>query len=522
MANQTDFLRQAYAHARQAGLSDREARIAAAQAALETGYGKSVKGNNYFGIKAGRNYSGPTQTFQTWEEEGGKRVNQSARFRKYSSPVEAFKDWRRVVASKWPDVLTASTFQKAVSALKGGKPGGYATDSRYGAKLNFIERLMQRAGVDKYRPLPDTMPVPSSKAAALRPDNVAAAGPKGQFKVPGETYRAAPSLGTVTRAPLTPNRFASSSQTGAIRPAPALATYRSSSQNSVGGLGRVADAPAAFRQPARPITPTPARSAPVPSPRPSATISRMVSGMDRPVYGPSYIAPKPAAAPPVDRSAVPSNPGQLGGVRMSNPVGLGGPGGLMMPGPTPPPMGQPSVAAAVAAPTPAPKSPAQPVPLSRTIMPAVPPPMAQPAPRPAQPQQRQQPRSLGSGGGNVAFGIKAVASVLGGSAAPGTVAVSGSNPAVSYRALDNGTIEKRNSQFGTVTHLTGGGGSGSVRSSSGGVRTSNALGFSASRNNSGALGGSRSGVSGGTRTSSGGYGQGGQHAYGSGFFTHDK
>jgi hypothetical protein len=169
-----------------------------------------------------------------------------------------------------------------------------------------------------------------------------------------------------------------------------------------------------------------------------------------------------------------------------------------------------------AAPAPAPK-PAQPAPLTRTIMPTVPAPMAQPAPRPAS-QPQQQPRSLGGGNGNVAFGIKAVASVLGGSAAPGSIAVSGSNPAVSYKTLQNGTIEKRNSQFGTVTHLTGGGGSSPARSSSG-VRSSNALGFSSSRD---ALGGSRSGVSGGTRTSSGGYGPGGQHAFGSGFFTHDK
>jgi hypothetical protein len=89
---------------------------------------------------------------------------------------------------------------------------------------------------------------------------------------------------------------------------------------------------------------------------------------------------------------------------------------------------------------------------------------------------------------------------------------------VSYRTLDNGTIEKRNSRFGTVTHLTGGGSNSGFN-----FGGSNALGQrSSSGNNSGALGGSRSGVSGGTRTSSGGYGQGGQHAYGSGFYTHDK
>jgi hypothetical protein len=202
---------------------------------------------------------------------------------------------------------------------------------------------------------------------------------------------------------------------------------------------------------------------------------------------------------------MPANPGQLGGIRMSSPTG------------TPPvhnPLNAPipGVRPTAAPPKPA-QQPAQPAPLSRTIMPDVmPAPMAQPVPTPT---PRPQPRSLGSGS-NVAFGIRAVEAVLGGSAAPGTVAVSGSNPAVSYRTLDNGTVEKRNSQFGTVSYLGGGGGALGGMSFGG----SNALG--ARSGSGGALGGTRSGVSGGTRTSGGGYGQGGQHAFGSGFFTRDK
>jgi hypothetical protein len=92
------------------------------------------------------------------------------------------------------------------------------------------------------------------------------------------------------------------------------------------------------------------------------TIEAMLSGMEAPVYGAGQVAPvtlsepapepvqagfapvpetapapepAPAPAPPIDLSVLPSNPGQLGGITMSNPVGLGGPGGLYLPATAP-------------------------------------------------------------------------------------------------------------------------------------------------------------------------------------------
>lgn len=134
------FVNEAYQQAREAGLNDAQARLAASQAALETGFGKSVVGNNYFGIKAGASWAGPTVTTGTWEEEGGKAVKQNAKFRSYESPVQSFRDWASTVGRRWSGALSAPTFGEAVESLRYGQPGGYATDSRYGSKLRSIDR----------------------------------------------------------------------------------------------------------------------------------------------------------------------------------------------------------------------------------------------------------------------------------------------------------------------------------------------------------------------------------------------
>lgn len=143
-----DFSRRIYIAARNIGLADPQARLAAAQSSVETGYGRSVKGHNYFGIKAGRSWTGQVQEFQTWEEDNGNRVNIRDRFRKYNSLEESLKDWVRTVSARWPEAMSANSFEEAVEGLRYGKRGGYATDSQYGQKLAFVER---RIG-DAYSP----------------------------------------------------------------------------------------------------------------------------------------------------------------------------------------------------------------------------------------------------------------------------------------------------------------------------------------------------------------------------------
>lgn len=133
-----DFFNEAYTSARAAGLNDTQARLAASQAALETGYGKSVVGNNYFGIKAGKSWGGPAVTAGTWEDTGKGTVRERARFRAYDNPAKSFSDWASTVSKRWGDAFNAPTLEQAISGLRYGKPGGYATDRNYGAKLRAI------------------------------------------------------------------------------------------------------------------------------------------------------------------------------------------------------------------------------------------------------------------------------------------------------------------------------------------------------------------------------------------------
>jgi hypothetical protein len=133
-----DFFERAYSDARAAGLNDTQARLAASQAALETGFGRSVVGNNYFGIKAGSSWNGPTVTAGTWEDTAGGPVRETARFRSYTNPASAFSDWASTVSRKWSDAFNAPTFNEAVEGLNYGQAGGYATDRNYGGKLRSI------------------------------------------------------------------------------------------------------------------------------------------------------------------------------------------------------------------------------------------------------------------------------------------------------------------------------------------------------------------------------------------------
>lgn len=133
-----EFVESAYRQARESGLNDTQARLAASQAALETGYGRSVVGNNYFGIKAGSSWNGPSVTAGTWEDTANGPVRERARFRSYSNPVSAFGDWASTVGRRWSSAFNAPTFNEAVEGLNYGQPGGYATDRNYGAKLRSI------------------------------------------------------------------------------------------------------------------------------------------------------------------------------------------------------------------------------------------------------------------------------------------------------------------------------------------------------------------------------------------------
>ncbi|MHC2481552.1 glycoside hydrolase family 73 protein [Rhizobium leguminosarum] len=139
-SRQKEFYGRVYNDARSAGLSDAQARLAASQASLETGYGKSAVGNNYFGVKAGSSWKGPVSNAGTWENVNGKNVNTRANFRAYENPFSSLLDWSKTLNRNFPSSYVADDFDTAVSGLNDGRFGSYATDPNYGSKLRSIDR----------------------------------------------------------------------------------------------------------------------------------------------------------------------------------------------------------------------------------------------------------------------------------------------------------------------------------------------------------------------------------------------
>lgn len=111
-----------------------------AQAALETGWGKSVVGNNLFGIKASGEkspyWNGDTVTATTSEYRNGAYVPSVAQFRRYASLGDSIKDHTYFLQQnrryKNAGVFSASNPEEQAQALQ---RAGYATDSLYASKL---------------------------------------------------------------------------------------------------------------------------------------------------------------------------------------------------------------------------------------------------------------------------------------------------------------------------------------------------------------------------------------------------
>lgn len=103
--------------------------LAAAQWALESGYGQYQSGrHNYFGIKGSGN------TVSTQEFVNGQMVTVNASFRNYGSPLESAKDYVALTANSRyaPGLAAARTPREAAMAIKAA---GYATDPNYVDKL---------------------------------------------------------------------------------------------------------------------------------------------------------------------------------------------------------------------------------------------------------------------------------------------------------------------------------------------------------------------------------------------------
>jgi flagellum-specific peptidoglycan hydrolase FlgJ len=105
-----------------------------AQAALESGWGKKAPGNNLFGIKAGKLWSGPVVTFPTHEFINGEMKPKIQTFRAYS-------DWQGSIDDHSIFLRDNQNYAKAFNFTDGEDfaraiaAGDYATDPHYADKI---------------------------------------------------------------------------------------------------------------------------------------------------------------------------------------------------------------------------------------------------------------------------------------------------------------------------------------------------------------------------------------------------
>ncbi|HTW53873.1 MAG TPA: glucosaminidase domain-containing protein [Stellaceae bacterium] len=113
-------------------------KILLAQAAIETGWGRSVVGNNLFGIKAGSSWSGAKVEAATHEYQDGELVGIVDAFRSYPNAEASVADFVSLVANN-PRYRAALGAGENVGAYAHGLlSGGWATDIDYANKLQAV------------------------------------------------------------------------------------------------------------------------------------------------------------------------------------------------------------------------------------------------------------------------------------------------------------------------------------------------------------------------------------------------
>jgi flagellum-specific peptidoglycan hydrolase FlgJ len=139
--SQPDFVSSMLPHAmkvaQETGL---DPRLVIAQSALETGWGKSAPGNNFFGIKSHGQAGG--NTLPTTEVVNGQPVRTTDSFRAYGDMGESAKGYAEFLKAnpRYREVLGAQGLDAQIEAMA---RSGYATDPQYGAKLRQIAAGIQ-------------------------------------------------------------------------------------------------------------------------------------------------------------------------------------------------------------------------------------------------------------------------------------------------------------------------------------------------------------------------------------------
>jgi hypothetical protein len=163
MSTQQEFVALIWPHAlRVSEMTGLDPRLVVAQAAQETGWGRSAPGNNFFGIKSHGRAGGAT--YGTHEYVNGQRVNIRDSFRTYDDVGQSAEDYANFLMAnpRYREMLAAEGLDAQVAAL--GR-SGYATDPNYAHSVMRIA-----SGID----------------------------PNGQYSAPSGTFALRPQQGRMT------------------------------------------------------------------------------------------------------------------------------------------------------------------------------------------------------------------------------------------------------------------------------------------------------------------------------------
>lgn len=153
----SQFVKRLHGHAEKAAAElGVEPKVLLAQAALETGWGRSVikhkdgsSSFNLFNIKAGSSWTGKRANVATLEYEKGIPQKQMAGFRSYDSYQEGFDDYVRLVKNSPRYSQALKHANNPGRYMQELQKAGYATDPHYADK---VMRIYHSDDVASYQP----------------------------------------------------------------------------------------------------------------------------------------------------------------------------------------------------------------------------------------------------------------------------------------------------------------------------------------------------------------------------------
>lgn len=145
-SNGADFVKAVMPHARRVAAElGVDPRLLVAQAALETGWGRSIIRNsdgtsshNLFNIKAHRSWTGPVTTVRTREYLGGAATMVRDAFRSYDSFEASFRDYVDFLKTNPRYRQALAQTHDPASFARSLQAAGYATDPGYAKKILSI------------------------------------------------------------------------------------------------------------------------------------------------------------------------------------------------------------------------------------------------------------------------------------------------------------------------------------------------------------------------------------------------